>query len=614
MARKKAAISDVAPAIQRGLATYLPGHEQDPDGKMTVLVPLAEIDGQITVKNARKQGKDLQAFCDSIREEGLLQPIVVAAKPDGCYQLVFGRHRVLAHKLLGLERIPAIVRKDMTAGDQHIAAAIENLQRADIDTWEEAVTYAAALEDPKVTRKALAERVGVNPSTVTQRMKLHALGSKYGPWAATLRQEDVEILAAFHEHPQVMEAACKAAKSTQGYGLRMSVRRALRDRDDICMPYEGDFIEKHAGVQGYTDVDRVEKNQTYKKAIKALPGIKVAGGYQALEFCLDPSAARAACKAAGDRLRGGQKASASKAVSASTGGVDIVKRAQNRAVKAQDEAMATHLKGIVSFGRNWHQEFLKRWLKSEGLIASTKAKRAAFAELTGITSWSGRAEELVKHIEKHGWGTPEADRILAAVLHFTNANWQPYVSDPAAQITTGRTWKGLMDKATREVKAELKAAEERKKAKAAKKTPANWGRAANAPSDQAAKKAAKKTKGKAVLDKMRQEVEADATAERAKQARKANLAEQKAKPHACIWGPCRERYENADDLLEHDKVCPVRLKHEAAKAVPDAPAVRPGAGGGKECPNCLVVVKAFRKAGKRFLACSCTPEEGVVVP
>lgn len=185
---KKASKENAEVAVQRGLSTYLQDVDKDPGGKLTVLVPLERIDGQIAVKEARKQGKDLQAFCESIRKEGLLQPIVVRPGEKGRYELVAGRHRTLAHKLLGLGAIPAIVREDMDVVGSHVAAAIENLQRANIDAYEEGAAYRAALEsDEKLTRKDLADRVGVSASTVTNRLKLHDLGPDLGPWAAENR-------------------------------------------------------------------------------------------------------------------------------------------------------------------------------------------------------------------------------------------------------------------------------------------------------------------------------------------------------------------------------------------------------------------------------------------
>lgn len=115
----------------------------------------------------------LRELADSIRSEGLMQPVIVRAL-GGKYQLIAGERRLRACQLLGLKVIPARV---IEAGDASSAvmALIENLQRADLNPIEEALGYASLLHDFTLTQESVAERVGKARTSVTNALRLLAL-------------------------------------------------------------------------------------------------------------------------------------------------------------------------------------------------------------------------------------------------------------------------------------------------------------------------------------------------------------------------------------------------------------------------------------------------------
>ncbi len=115
----------------------------------------------------------LRELADSIRSEGLLQPVVVRAA-GAKFQLIAGERRLRACQLLGLKVVPARV---IEAGDASSAvmALIENLQRADLNPIEEALGYASLLHDFTLTQEAVAERVGKARATVTNALRLLGL-------------------------------------------------------------------------------------------------------------------------------------------------------------------------------------------------------------------------------------------------------------------------------------------------------------------------------------------------------------------------------------------------------------------------------------------------------
>jgi ParB family chromosome partitioning protein len=125
---------------------------------------------------ARKEiaPEHLQELAESIRAEGLLQPIVVRRLADGKYQLIAGERRWRAFQLLKIKAIPARL---VTAGDASSAALglIENLQREGLNPLEEAYGYASLIRDFDLTQEAAAERVGKPRASVANSLRLLSL-------------------------------------------------------------------------------------------------------------------------------------------------------------------------------------------------------------------------------------------------------------------------------------------------------------------------------------------------------------------------------------------------------------------------------------------------------
>lgn len=115
----------------------------------------------------------LKELAESIRSEGLLQPIVVRAV-GGKYQMIAGERRWRACQSLGLKTIPARLVEASDASSA-VMALIENLQRQDLNPVEEALGYASLLRDFLLTQEAIAERVGKGRATVANALRLLAL-------------------------------------------------------------------------------------------------------------------------------------------------------------------------------------------------------------------------------------------------------------------------------------------------------------------------------------------------------------------------------------------------------------------------------------------------------
>lgn len=113
----------------------------------------------------------LAELAESIRIQGLIQPITVRKEPSGNYQLISGERRLRASKLAGLLTIPAYVR---TANDQQMLemALIENIQRENLNAIEVALSFQRMIEELDLKQEELGERVSKNRSTVTNYLRL----------------------------------------------------------------------------------------------------------------------------------------------------------------------------------------------------------------------------------------------------------------------------------------------------------------------------------------------------------------------------------------------------------------------------------------------------------
>lgn len=113
----------------------------------------------------------LQELSDSIKLQGLIQPITVRKVGQNSYQLISGERRLRASKLAGLTEIPAYIR---TANDQQMLemALIENIQRENLNAMEVALSYQRMLDECNLKQEELGDRVSKNRSTVTNYLRL----------------------------------------------------------------------------------------------------------------------------------------------------------------------------------------------------------------------------------------------------------------------------------------------------------------------------------------------------------------------------------------------------------------------------------------------------------
>ena len=115
----------------------------------------------------------LKELAESIKEHGVFQPIIVKKSIKG-YEIVAGERRYRASKMLGLEKIPAII-KDFTDDEMMQISLLENLQRENLTSIEEAKAYKAIIDASNLTQEELAKKVGKSRSYITNILGLLTL-------------------------------------------------------------------------------------------------------------------------------------------------------------------------------------------------------------------------------------------------------------------------------------------------------------------------------------------------------------------------------------------------------------------------------------------------------
>jgi len=137
---------------------------------------IREVPLELIVPNPRQPRRhfdeeSLVALADSVRERGLLQPVLVREASDGRYELIAGERRWRAAQLAGLEVMPAAIRSDTDAESLELAL-IENMAREDLNPVEEARACAALVEELGLTREEVGRRVGRSRVAVSNLLRL----------------------------------------------------------------------------------------------------------------------------------------------------------------------------------------------------------------------------------------------------------------------------------------------------------------------------------------------------------------------------------------------------------------------------------------------------------
>lgn len=177
--------NDKKRALGRGLSALIPqAASTAPSATPTAPVDTNALRGfvKIAIEDIRRDSdqprkvfdnQKLKELADSIKEQGVIQPVLVRRDGKG-YRLIAGERRWRAAQLAGLKEVPAVIR-EVTEAQAFEMALVENLQRSDLNPVEEAEGYRRLMEEYGLTQEMAAQKVGKDRSTVANSLRLLVL-------------------------------------------------------------------------------------------------------------------------------------------------------------------------------------------------------------------------------------------------------------------------------------------------------------------------------------------------------------------------------------------------------------------------------------------------------
>ena len=232
---------------------------RQPEGERIATLPLQKVEPNRSQPRKKFDTKGLNELADSIREHGVITPILVQ-KEDDYYQIVAGERRWRAAKIAGLKEIPAII-KNYEGAEKLAVSLIENIQREDLDVIEEAQAYRQLIDDYALTQEQVAKRVSKSRTAITNAMRLLNLDERVQTMLAegaiamgharallaikskTAQYALAQKVAAQQMSVREVERAVKQLSGTQG---KVARSRKKKDSD----PYLRDMEEKMAQAVG----------------------------------------------------------------------------------------------------------------------------------------------------------------------------------------------------------------------------------------------------------------------------------------------------------------------------------------------------------------------------
>jgi ParB family chromosome partitioning protein len=207
-------------ALGRGLDALIPGFEENPQSGADAYIDcdIDQIRPNRYQPRTRFAEKELAELADSIRSQGILQPLLVRRDQDG-YELVAGERRLRAARLAHLERVPVLVR-DISDDEMLEISIVENIQRENLNPMEEADAYQRLIDAFALTQEEAARRVGKSRPAVANFLRLHQLPE---PIKAAIRAGELSM-----GHARALLGATNSARQIAAW--KTVVRRSLSVR------------------------------------------------------------------------------------------------------------------------------------------------------------------------------------------------------------------------------------------------------------------------------------------------------------------------------------------------------------------------------------------------
>lgn len=289
-------------ALGKGIHSLLGDIDETPDQKINpkttpdtyeekvLQIPVSRIEGNPHQPRKIFEDKSLHELASSIKENGLLQPVLLTlSETPGTYTLIAGERRLRASKLAGIETIPAIV-KTGTHDDLLKLALIENIQREDLNIIEEAEAYNSLIRDFGLTQEQCATSVGKDRSTITNALRLLSLPSEIqddlldgkitmGHGRAILSIEDQKLMLKARD---IIIKKCLSVRETEQLCKNFkkpheSISEKSEPKDKADLEYIADLLRNHlktkVKISGSSNRGKIEISYFSSSELERIMGV-----------------------------------------------------------------------------------------------------------------------------------------------------------------------------------------------------------------------------------------------------------------------------------------------------------------------------------------------------
>lgn len=193
--------------LGRGVAALLPDDMSLDEESRFFLCDIDKIEANPHQPRSNFDEEKLQLLAESIREKGIIQPLLVSSNGGNRYKLIAGERRLRAARLIGEDEVPVVIMETSSEDETLELALIENIQRQDLNPIEEAIAYSRLIEEFNLTQEEVAQKVGRKRSTVTNTLRLLNLPSSLqnDVAGAIISEGHARVLLRLKEEPLLMQ-------------------------------------------------------------------------------------------------------------------------------------------------------------------------------------------------------------------------------------------------------------------------------------------------------------------------------------------------------------------------------------------------------------------------
>ena len=249
--------------LGKGLDALFEDNINESQGTQTIR--MSEIEPNKSQPRRHFDENAITTLADSIRQHGLIQPILVRSTGTG-YQIVAGERRWRACRMLGMSEIPAVV-KEFSDSETAQIALIENIQREDLNPIEEAAAYKELMENYDMTQEELSKAVGKSRSAIANAVRLLNMPEKVQELLrkGELSAGQAKAIAAAESEEQMIDLAERAANG------QITVRAiekllAQKDEEEKEEPAKADAEKKQA--MNYLTEMEISLHETLSRKVK----------------------------------------------------------------------------------------------------------------------------------------------------------------------------------------------------------------------------------------------------------------------------------------------------------------------------------------------------------